>query len=154
MNLSDHLVHACVVCSDFDVSLDFYTRILGATTVTDPFTMTGDALGALFSLPGDPTCRCVFLRWGDCPSYLELQEYREPGSRAPRGPKDIGLARFALRLSDMDAAIEAVRAYGVEIVGGPSVVTLPDGRMRRGFSVHDPDGVLVGLYQYSEHHPF
>jgi hypothetical protein len=33
----DHLIHANVVCDDFDRSLDFYTRLLGARVIGQVF---------------------------------------------------------------------------------------------------------------------
>jgi len=151
---ANHLVHACVVCSDFDRSFAFYTGVLGAAPVTPPFDLdVGDSLGNFLGFSGNSKCKVVFLRWGEDASFIELQQYYDPGTRIARTTKDMGLARFALRVDRIEAALDWVRAQNIEIVGGAGAweFTLPSGLRRRGFSVRDPDGTLVELIEYGEY---
>jgi catechol 2,3-dioxygenase-like lactoylglutathione lyase family enzyme len=147
----EHLVHTCVVCSDFDRSFDFYTRICGATPVADAMELdVGPALSDFLDFEGDSRCKVVFLKWKDDSTYLELQQYYDPGSHVPRTTKDVGLARIALRVRDVDEALAWIRHNGVAVAGAAEI-TLPNGLQRKAFSIRDPDGLLVELIEYLEH---
>ena len=147
----EHLVHACVVCSDFDRSFDFYTRICGATPVSDAMELDlGPALGSLLDFEGDSRCKVVFLKWQDDTTYLELQQYFEPGKHVRRATKDIGVARIALRVRDAGEAAARIRDHGIPMAGVMEF-NLPNGLRRKAFSIRDPDGLLVELIEYAEH---
>jgi catechol 2,3-dioxygenase-like lactoylglutathione lyase family enzyme len=147
----EHLVHACIVCSDFDRSFDFYTQICGATPVSDPMELDlGRALSDFLDFDGDSRCKVVFLKWQDDTTYLELQQYNEPGAHVSRTTKDIGVGRIALRVRSVDEAAAWVRHHGIP-VAGVAEFTLPNGLRRKAFSIRDPDGLLVELIEYAEH---
>ena len=144
-------VHVCIVCSDLDRTLDFYTRVLGASLVEDVRESDLTVAAQLLAIAGDARCRWAFLTWGGS-TVLEVQQYLDPGRPVERTTKDIGVARIALRVPDADAAMAAVRAECLQLVGTIDTVFADRGGVgRKGFSVRDPDGLLVELLEYSEH---
>jgi catechol 2,3-dioxygenase-like lactoylglutathione lyase family enzyme len=149
-----HLIHACVVCTDFDRSLGFYVDVLGAETVETPFDLkVGQSLATFLDFEGDSKCKVVFLRWGSDTTFIELQQYYAPGQPVRRTTKDIGLARIAFLVDDIDATARILREdHGIPI-NGPVDITLPSGLHRKAFSVRDPDGNLIELIQYLELSP-
>jgi catechol 2,3-dioxygenase-like lactoylglutathione lyase family enzyme len=146
------MIHANVVCSDFDRSLDFYTRILGASILSPGVQEldAGEALAKALVIEGDSKCRVAFLYWGQDSTCIDLLQFYEPGRRVERSAKDLGLARFALRVRDFDSALKWLADHGVPLVGGPSYLTLPDGRPRKLATFHDPDGTLLEVCEYLE----
>jgi glyoxylase I family protein len=148
---AEHLIHANVVCSDFERSLDFYTRILGASLVGEVMEFDGgEALADGLNFEGTARCKVAFLSWGDDTTCIDLLSWDPPGDRVERNTKDIGLARIAIRVRDFDAALDWLKHNGVELVGGPSELTLPNGNGRRLLAFRDPDGTLVECVEYAE----
>jgi catechol 2,3-dioxygenase-like lactoylglutathione lyase family enzyme len=148
----EHLIHANVVCSDFDRSLDFYTRVLGASILA-PGVQTldaGEPLSRAFMMRGDSKCRVAFLYWGADTTCIDLIQYFDSGRLSNRNARDTGLARIALRVKDFDAALRWLESNGVELAAGPEAVTLADGRGRRLATFFDPDGVLLEVVEYAE----
>lgn len=146
--LVSHLIHTCIVCSDFDRSLDFYTRVLGARiggTVSE-----GDA-GALAAAMGAPPrhrWRGAMLYWGDPArtSLVDLIAYEgEVGTRPAAPRRDAtapGLARLCLRVTDVERAAAHLRANDVPLVSDVLDLEI-EGRLHRVLFFGDPDGTLL-----------
>jgi len=144
-----HLIHVNVMCSDFDASLRFYRDVLGASVaggVTEEDAAPGlrDVMG--FEAPA--RFRGAMLYWGDRDrsSYIDLVEYSEPGRVIERTGKDLGLARIALRVADVEASKKWLLDHDVELVGDVIDVSL-QGRGRKILFIRDPDGTLVELVE-------
>jgi catechol 2,3-dioxygenase-like lactoylglutathione lyase family enzyme len=145
--LVSHLIHTCIVCSDFDRSLDFYTRMLGARI--GGRVSGGDAapLSAAMGAPARRRWRGAMLYWGDQrrTSYVDLISYDEGGDEdppPPRRPIDPGYSRLCLRVTDIEAAASHLRANDVTLVSDPVDITI-EGRLHRILFFEDPDGTLL-----------
>lgn len=148
--LFSHLIHTCVVCSDFDRSLDFYTRVLGARV--GGRVSAGDAgpLSEAMGAPGRRRWRGAMLYWGDPArtSLVDLIAYDEGSDGEAAAPEreatDLGFSRLCLRVSDVDRAAAHLREHGVTIVSEPLEIEI-EGRRHRVLFFLDPDGTLLEL---------
>jgi glyoxylase I family protein len=107
--------HVSINVRDADVAVDFYTRVLGLTVRDDR---------------PDLRFAGAWLDLGDQQVHLLQLDV----------PRDVG-QHFAIAVDDLDAAVESVRAHGVD-VSEPSGV----GSGRQAF-LHDPSGNRIELHQ-------
>lgn len=147
--LVSHLIHACVVCSDFERSLDFYTRVLGAKVGGRVSAGEAGALSAAMGAPGRRRWRGAMLYWGDPKrtSLVDLISYDEgdgAGGVVDRAATDPGLSRLCLRVTDVERAAAHLRENGVTLVSEPFELTI-EGRLHRILFFLDPDGTLLEL---------
>lgn len=83
-------------------------------------------------------------------SGLELISYLEPRRpSAPRELSDAGTAVLSLRVTGSTEVVDALRAAGVEVVGGPVPYTLGGVRSNTTY-VRDPDGHAICLFEVVE----
>ena len=151
----DHLIHANVVCDDFDRSLDFYTRLLGARVVGEVFEFdAGEDFRAILGVTGPVRCRAARLTWSDddTATYIDLLHFVDDDGGGPvaRTAKDTGLARLGLRVRDMTATLAWIAEHGVPVVGGPVTLTPMPGVQRHVVTIRDPDGTLLTLMEFPE----
>lgn len=146
MNLTG-MVHVNVNCSDFDRSLVFY-RMLGFELLAMvPETNTPEVAaavgmppyrvrGGILQLPGEST-------------LIDLLEWQEPSDPAP--PYEhlyhLGLARVALRTTNLEADLAELAASGVEPIGAPADVVWAGQPTSRIACFEDPDGTIVELVE-------
>lgn len=139
--------HVNVNCSDFDRSRAFY-EALGFRVVWEipehgtpeiaravgmpPYTLRG----ALMALPGEST-------------MLDLIEWRQPRDDAPPYPHlyHLGVARIALRTTDLDADLATLRRIGAEVVAEPATVAGLGSAGTRFVCFKDPDGIVLELVE-------
>jgi catechol 2,3-dioxygenase-like lactoylglutathione lyase family enzyme len=149
-----HLVHANVVCTDFDRSFDFYTRVLGARLIGRVFTFDAGAdFRAVLDVEGSVRCKAALLTWSDqdAATYLDLLCFLgERGEPVPRTAKQPGLARLGLRVRDMAETLARVREHDVPVVAGPVTLTPMPGRQRHVLTIRDPDGTMLNLMEFPE----
>lgn len=163
------LFHFNVVCSDFDTSYDFYTRAVGMRPLTSSRagTATGGAVAGarpgegrataedgpqiaeLLGFEGTGLYRGAFLYFGSsrAGAYLDLLQWQDNGPAVPRSPRDVGLARVAIRVDDMDEHLARLHDYGVPTLTAPKELTLGVTRVRV-VCFRDPDGVLLEYLQF------
>ena len=141
------MVHVNVNCSDFDRSLEFY-RLLGFELVAMvPETNTREVAaaiglppyrvrGGILALPGENT-------------LIDLLEWQEPRDPAPPYAQlhHLGLARLALRTTDLDADVDELGRHGIEPIGPPAAVPWPGQPTSRIVCLRDPDGTVVELVE-------
>lgn len=147
--LISHLIHTCIVCSDFDRSLDFYTRVLGAQVAGVASSGEAAPLSAAMGAPARRRWRGAMLYWGERTrtSYVDLISYDEGGDETPPPPRraiDPGYSRLCLRCTDLDAALAHLRANDVTLVSDPVDLTI-ESRPHRILFFQDPDGTLLEL---------
>lgn len=150
-----YMIHTCVTCADLDRSLEFYTKVLGAK-IAGPITPgEGETFGLSMGSPGARRWRGCFLYWGDPDrtSYIDLIEYLpgEEGVFVPRNGNDLGFARIALRVPDIETAQEQLASHGVPLVGPPTEFTA-GGITRKIVFIRDPDGTLIELVERERPH--
>ena len=128
MHLQPH--HIGIVVSDLERSTAFY-HALGFETVQD--------------LPAENSSRAIrFVRLGEF--EIELFWYSEPplSAHAPAGKGQLGFRHFALRTSDIDSTLMALKSAG--LVSSDCEVR----RVPIGYSLlflRDPDGIEIEIMQ-------
>lgn len=141
------VVHVNINCSDFDRSLAFYQRLGFRLLAMVPETNTAEVAaavgmppyrvrGGILALPGEST-------------LVDLLQWIEPADPEPPYPHlyHLGLARLALRTTDLDADMAELRANGVELLSEPATVVWPGQPTSRIVCCHDPDGTVIELVE-------
>lgn len=148
----DHWVHTNVNCSDFERSRVFYERLGFQLVAMAPATNTAEVAAAV-GLPPYLVKGGLFALNGNMRGpMLDLLEWQEP--RDPEAPyaqlNHLGLARIALRTTDLDADIRELRQAGVELISEePGEVVWSDMPTSRFICFKDPDGSVVELVEMS-----
>ena len=145
--------HVNLVVADLARMTAFYTRVLGLAE-TMRVTISGPWIDRTVGLTG-VEAECVYL---DLPTgpRVELLRYNRP--EAPRPVKlgdsnTPGLRHLAFRVTDIESAVERLRAAGVSFFSDvqrvpDSQVTYAGGVRKRLVYFHDPEGNLLELCEY------
>ncbi|MCP3993158.1 MAG: VOC family protein [Actinomycetia bacterium] len=141
------MVHVNVNCSDFDVSLAFYQRLGFKLVAMVPETNTPEVAaavgmppyrvrGAILKLPGEST-------------LLDLLQWQEPHDPSPpyQHLYHIGLARIALRTTQLDADVAELARLGIKPISEPAAVPWEGQPTSRIVCFHDPDGTVLELVE-------
>src|SRR4051794_5263644 len=146
------VLHFSFTVSDIELSVDWYTRVLGLELVhrqrqDNEYTrklvgLPGAVLEvAQFAVPGVPPARSTHM--------LELVQYVVPKGRTPEAlpTNDIGVAHLALMVTDIHARHARMIEQGVAFRTPPVEITA--GANRGGYACyfHDPDGITLELLQ-------
>ncbi len=144
--------HVNIVVENLPRMTAFYRDALGLR-VTREVTIRGDWIEAITLLSG-VEADVVYLEPPTGPP-LELIAYRSPQGSRPgdlEKPNTLGLRHLAFLVKDIDAALEAVRAAGGEILA--PVQTVPTGQVEFGTRqkwiayCRDPEGNLLEFCDY------
>lgn len=119
--------HIAIICSDYERSKDFYTRILGLDIVREVYRESRQSWKLDLSLNGQ--------------YIIELFSFPSPPPR-PSGPEARGLRHLAFAVDDLDKAVAALQA--VEITTEPIRTDEYTGKRFTFFA--DPDGLPLELY--------
>lgn len=136
--------HIGICCSDLERSLRFYRDLLGFRALSE--VKVDDATSArLLRLP-EVEQRTVFLERDGVRLALFAFERPEPlGDGEPRAMNQLGLAAIMLRVDDLEATLEPMRAAGVRILE-ETRTEHPDYGSKLLF-LCDPDGTLIELIE-------
>jgi catechol 2,3-dioxygenase-like lactoylglutathione lyase family enzyme len=136
--------------SDMDRSIDFYTRVLDFTKVSDDV-VAGAEYDSLEGVAG-ARLRVVRLRLGE--ELLQLTDYLTPEGRpfpADSRSNDRWFQHVAIIVSDMDLAYGRLRQLGVRPAStAPQLLpkTIPNAAGIRAFYFRDPDGHFLEILQF------
>jgi glyoxylase I family protein len=120
--------HVEIIPQDFERTLNFYISVFGFK------------IRQRKKVEMPPMREIVFIELND--TVLELMSVDNP--LPPSAEQwQVGYARIALEVEDMDKAVEYLRGKGVEITWGP--VSL--GTSKRA-EIRDPDGLSIELRQW------
>lgn len=122
--------HAAVICSDYERSKDFYTRILGFEVMQEVYRTARQSYKLDLALQGHYT--------------IELFSFPDPPAR-PSYPEACGLRHLAFAVENIQDAIEWLEKNGVQ--AEPVRVDEYSGRRFSFFT--DPDGLPLELYEAS-----
>lgn len=169
------LFHFNIVCSDFDKSYDFYTQVVGLHALTSASAGTdasadsaapsrtgkrpgegrcgpeeGRAVAELLGFEGSGEWRGCFLYWGSAARgpYIDLLEWKDPLPPVERSARNIGLARVAFEVDDMNEQLSRLEKHSVPLVSEPKEVVLGVTRLRV-VCFRDPDGVLLEFVEFA-----
>ena len=118
--------HIGLTVPDIEAATRFFTNVLGAETLYDigPFASSDDWMASHLAVHPRATIRKMrILKVANGP-VLELIEFTAPDQRTtlPRN-SDYGGWHLAFYVEDMDKALAAVKANGLEIQSGPVDMT-------------------------------
>jgi maltose O-acetyltransferase len=108
--------HIGIVVADLDVSTRFYCDGLGFDRGMD--SVSGNEIRRLSEFDHDVDMVCRFLKKDGL--RLEVIQYRSPAPIASPGRRKLnqigGPSHIALRVADMDAALDGIRAHGGQVL--------------------------------------
>jgi catechol 2,3-dioxygenase-like lactoylglutathione lyase family enzyme len=135
--------HVGIAVSDMARSLRFYRDLLGFTW-EHALDVAGDPVDTLLRLRGTQLHAEYLTRDG---TRIELMHFANPPAPArPERPlNQHGLTHLSFRVSDLDAALDALRAAGERVLED-TVLRFPEWQSAACFIV-DPDGQLIELVQ-------
>ena len=120
--------HAAIICSDYDRSRDFYTRILGLRIIAENHRAARQSWKLDLALPDG--------------GQIELFSFPAPPPR-PSTPEAQGLRHLAFVVEDIDAACARLVAQGVTV----EPIRVDEYTGRRFTFFPDPDGLRLELYE-------
>lgn len=120
--------HVAIICSNYQRSKHFYTRVLGLRIVAENFQPHRNSYKLDLALPDG--------------GQIEL--FHIPGAPArPSYPEAQGLRHLAFAVPDLSAAREDLTRAAIEI----EEIREDSYTGRRFFFFHDPDGLPIELYE-------
>jgi catechol 2,3-dioxygenase-like lactoylglutathione lyase family enzyme len=138
--------HTSFTVADLDASLAFFRDLLGLEVVYVR-EIRDDYFGAIVGLPGCRV-RAALLRLPGSAHHLELFEYLQPRGTAHRPlPCDPGSCHLSLLADDLPGLAARLRSQGVALVSDPVLITAGPNRGGYGVYLHDPNGILIELFQ-------
>lgn len=120
--------HVAIICSDYERSKDFYTRILGLEIVSEVFRSERVSYKLDLRLPDGV--------------QIELFSFSNPPKR-PSYPEACGLRHLAFEVEDIDEAVAELGGHGVVV----EPVRLDPHTGKRFTFFSDPDGLPLELYE-------
>jgi len=152
--------HVNIVVADIERAVRFYSEALGLTRGFEKL-LEGAWIEKISSVPG-ARALCVFMeppRDEDGDPFtppltrIELLQFLTPGGAAfaeNRLPNTRGIRHIAFTVEDLDALIERLEKWDVEIVSEPVEVPFAVGALgrKRLFYFYDPEGNLLEAAAY------
>lgn len=123
-----HLHHIAIICSDYAVSKQFYTEVLGFQLEREVYRAERQSYKADLSLNGQ--------------YLLELFSFPDPPPR-PSWPEATGLRHLAFSVADLEAAIAVLASQ--QVLAEPIRTDEFTGKRFTFFA--DPDGLPIELYE-------
>ena len=120
--------HAAIICSDYQASKDFYTRILGLSIIAETYRAERVSYKLDLALPDG--------------SQIELFSFPDAPPRASR-PEAQGLRHLAFEVDDVSACKEMLEAQGVVVED----IRMDELTARCFVFFADPDGLPLELYE-------
>jgi catechol 2,3-dioxygenase-like lactoylglutathione lyase family enzyme len=138
--------HTSFTVADLDRSLAFFRDRLGLEVVALR-EVRDDYFGRIVGLPGSAV-RAALLRLPGSAHHVELFQYLQPTGQAHRPrPCDPGSTHLSFLVDDLPALHAELAAQGVAFVSAPVPVTAGPNRGGCGAYLHDPNGILIELFQ-------
>ena len=145
------ILHVNIVVSDVERSIKFYRDVLGAKVIKGVrVDIEGDErLGEVLGFGGEASYSVYMLRFGEDKNatWIDLLQWRQPPStgKPPDQLNNVGLARIALVVEDVDQAYNDLKASGVEFISAPAYVDVGPLGAVRVCVFKDPDGTFLEL---------
>ena len=140
-------LHISITCRELDATISFYEAI-GLKTIKQLGTVEDAGIAKAFQLQS-ARLRVAYLATTDAPGalFIDLVQWLDPIAQGEAYPTlgNIGLNRFALRVSDLDTTVADARSKGVTFMTDAPVAVGDEGM--RFIVARDPDGVFVQLVE-------
>lgn len=124
----EDLHHVAIICSNYEISKDFYVGVLGCTIISETYRE-------------DRQSYKLDLRFGKT-GQIELFSFPNPPRRVSN-PEACGLRHLAFKVKDIDAAVAHLKAFGIS--AEPIRVDKITGKQYTFF--HDPDKLPLEIYE-------
>lgn len=143
------MVHVNINCRDYERSRRFYERLGFEEVWTVPETNTEAVAAAVGMPPYRVRGAIMAIPDADPPMVIDLLEWVSPRDESDPYPNLYrpGLARLAMRSTDLAADYATLEAAGVEILSPPATVMMNETRGTRFFCFRDPDGTFLELVE-------
>ena len=123
-----HIHHVAIICSDYKVSKDFYTRILGFEVIHETYRIERQSYK-------------LDLRIDDR-SQIELFSFPDAPKR-PSYPEAQGLRHLAFTVENIEKAVEYLNSFDVKT----EPIRTDEITGKRFTFFFDPDGLPLELYE-------
>jgi glyoxylase I family protein len=120
--------HVAIICSDYQVSRDFYTQVLGLGIIAETYRAERASYKLDLALPDG--------------TQIELFSFPDAPPRVSR-PEAQGLRHLAFEVDDVAACKAMLEAKGLEVED----IRLDELTGRRFVFFADPDGLPLELYE-------
>jgi glyoxylase I family protein len=120
--------HVAIICSDYEKSKRFYTRVLGLKLIAETRRAARGSIKLDLAVPGG--------------GQIELFSFPTPPKR-PSYPEACGLRHLAFAVADLEGCVAEIQKHGVAVE--PVRVDELTGRRFTFFA--DPDGLPIELYE-------
>ena len=120
--------HIAIICSDFELSRHFYTKVLGFVVLREVYRAERNSWK-------------LDLQVGD-QYQIELFSFPEPPPR-PSRPEAAGLRHLAFEVDDLAEAITAIKAHDIAV----EPIRIDEYTGKRFTFFADPDGLPIEFYQ-------
>lgn len=138
--------HTSFTVADLDRSVAFFRDRLGLELLFVR-EVGDDYFGRIVGLPGS-VVKAALLRCPGSAYHIELFQYLRPaGEPHHLRPCDPGSCHLSFLVDDLPALYEKLRAEDVAFVGEPVPITAGPNRGGYGVYLHDPNGILIELFQ-------
>ncbi len=124
----DGIHHVAIICSDYERSKKFYTKILGLQVIKETFRKERNSYKLDLSVNG---------RY-----QIELFSFLDSPAR-PSWPEALGLRHLAFKVRDVEKAVEELRLVFVET----EAVRMDELTGRKFAFFSDPDGLPLEIYE-------
>ena len=120
--------HIAIIASDYARSIDFYTRVLGLTVISEHYRVERDSYKTDLALDGD--------------YIIELFSFPNPPARVTR-PEAAGLRHLAFEIDDIETALNDLDTKGII----HESIRRDEYTGKRFVFFQDPDGLPIELYE-------
>lgn len=128
MQLLKGLHHIAIICSDYERSKIFYTKVLGFTIMHEAFRKERNSYKLDLSLNGE--------------YLIELFSFPEPKPR-PTQPEACGLRHIAFKVDNIENAVTEIKGFGIAV----EPIRTDEFTSKKFTFFQDPDGLPIELYQ-------
>jgi glyoxylase I family protein len=120
--------HVAIICSDYERSKLFYTRILGLQVIAEEYRSARNSYKLDLRVPDG--------------TQIELFSFPSPPPR-PNYPEAAGLRHLAFEVGDIGVAVGHLEVHGVVV----EPVRLDEATGKQFTFFKDPDGLPLELYE-------
>lgn len=143
------MVHVNINCRDYERSKRFYEMLGFREVWAVPETNTPEVAAAVGMPPYRVRGAIMAIPGANPPMVIDLLEWVEPRDESDPYPNLYrpGLARLAMRTTDLAADLATLEAEGVDILSAPATVTMNETSGTRFVCFKDPDGTFLELVE-------
>ncbi|SHJ67233.1 glyoxylase I family protein [Reichenbachiella agariperforans] len=120
--------HIAIICSDYEMSKDFYVRVLGLEIIQEVYREVRNSYKLDLALNGQ--------------YIIELFSFPNPPAR-PSRPEAAGLRHLAFVVEDIEAEVQRLVNYGLIV----ETIRVDEYTVKRFTFTSDPDGLPIELYE-------